>query len=126
LFLDQGESISELKDYNYEYYTFQVSQKSVQVQYQEGHRGSQTGYNLDSIKFLNAEALKDNDVACYLGIKNQLQPKMLTTVWIPEEKAFKISADTEFLNFHDIHSIHFAQSGSELNVCSPDHFHYEI
>jgi hypothetical protein len=125
LFLDQGESVSELENWNYEYYNFVVSQKAIQVQFQEGHRGSQTGYNLESIKFLNAESLKDNDVACYLGIKNQLQPKMLTVTYIPEEKALKISADT-FLNFHDIHSIHFVQSDSELNICSPTHFHYEI
>jgi len=33
LFLDQGESVSELENWNYEYYNFVVSQKAIQVQF---------------------------------------------------------------------------------------------
>jgi hypothetical protein len=64
--------VSELNNWNYEYYNFHVSQKSIQVQFQEGHRGSQAGYNLDTIKFLNGNSLKDNNIACYLSISNKL------------------------------------------------------
>jgi hypothetical protein len=125
LFLDQGESISELNNWNYEYYQFQVSQKSIQVQFQEGHRGSQAGYNLDSVKFLNAADLKDNSIVCYLSISNKLQPVGMTWEYIESENAYKIMAGDQPIRFHDVHSIHFAKDG-ELNVCSPDHFRYKI
>lgn len=125
LFLDQGESISELDNYNYEYYNFHVSQKSIQVQFQEGHRGSQDGYSLDSVKFLNGESLKDNTVACYLSVSNKLQPVGLGLEYIESEKAFRVFAQDQAVRFHDIHSIHIA-TGGELNVCSPEHFRYGI
>jgi hypothetical protein len=108
LFLDGGESVSELDNLTYEYYQFTVAQKAVQVQFQDGHRGSQAGYNLDSIKFLNGASLKDNNIVCYLSISNKLQPVLLNHDYIDAENAYVITAGDQPIRFHDIHSIHFA------------------
>jgi hypothetical protein len=125
LFLDQGEKLSELNNWDYEYYHLHVSKKSIQVQFQEGHRGSQTDYTLDSIKILNAEKLRHNSVACFFNGTAQLSPVGLFADYIEEEKALHITTGGKKVNFHNVHSIHFSEPG-EFNMCSPEHFRYEI
>jgi hypothetical protein len=35
----------------------------------DGNPGTQPGYSVESIKILNGERFKDNDIACYLDSK---------------------------------------------------------
>jgi len=66
IFLDQGESLYELNERQYEYYAIQFSQKSIQFLVPDGNPGTQMGYSMESIKILNGDRFKDNNVACYL------------------------------------------------------------
>lgn len=70
IFLDQGESETELAWRQYEYYSLQFSQKSLQFMVPDGNPGTQPGYSVESIKILNGLRFKDNNIACYLDSKN--------------------------------------------------------
>jgi hypothetical protein len=61
--------MSELDNRTFEYYSMQFSQKSIQFLIPDGNPGSQMGYSVESIKILNGERFKDNDIACYLDSK---------------------------------------------------------
>jgi hypothetical protein len=121
LFLDGGESISELDNYNYEWYNFVFANKAIQVQLNEGNRGTQDGYTLDSLKILNAESLNETSVACYPSISDKLKPVDLSIEYIGADRVLKISGSGAPVKLHDIHSIHLAADG-ELNVCDQKHF----
>lgn len=74
----------------------------------EGNPGTQPGYSLESIKILNGERFKDNDIACYLDSKT-LAPNPLVARWIEEEAALRIFNEVGApLKFSDIHSVHFS------------------
>ena len=109
----------------YEYYNIIYSNKAIQVQLQEGMRGSQDGYLLESVKILNAAPLQDSIAACYLSVKNNLKPVGLGIEYLGSDNVLKLSGLEKPVRFSDIHSIHIAASG-ELNVCSGDHFRYRI
>jgi alpha-glucosidase (family GH31 glycosyl hydrolase) len=66
VFLDGGESLSELTGSKYEYYQIQhKASKSIQFQLKLGTRGSQDSRHfLESIVIPNAEDLRETDFAC--------------------------------------------------------------
>lgn len=108
IFLDQGEFSSELDDKQYEYYSLQLSQKSIQFMLTDGNPGTQPGYSVESIKILNGDRFKDNSIACYLDSKT-LTPQPLVARWVEEEAALKIYNEIGApLKFSDVHSVHFA------------------
>lgn len=110
IFLDQGESLNELNWTQYEYYALQFSQKSIQFLVPDGNPGTQPGYSVESIKILNGERFKDNDIACYLDSKT-LAPNPLVARWIEEEAALRIFNEVGApLKFSDIHSVHFSNN----------------
>lgn len=117
LFLDQGEKVSELDNWEWESYNIQFSAKSIQF-FTNGNLGGQDGYSLESVKILNGERFKDNDVACYLSRSKQMEPQPLVARWVEEENALRIFSEnaTSPLRFSDIHSIHFSLN-SEFNIC---------
>ena len=73
----------------YEYYSLQFSEKSIQFLVPDGNPGTQPGYSLESIKILNGERFKENNISCYLDSKT-LAPHPLVSKWIEEEAALKI------------------------------------
>ncbi len=92
LFLDQGEKQSELDNWQWESYNIQFSAKSVQF-FTNGNLGTQDGYSLESIKILNGQRFKDNDVACYLSRSKNMEPQQLTARWVEEESALRLFSE---------------------------------
>ena len=61
------------------------------MQLQEGTRGSQDGYLLDSVKILNAASLQDSIAACYLSVQNNLKPVGLGIEYVGIDNVLKLS-----------------------------------
>jgi hypothetical protein len=120
LFLDQGETLSELDNKNYEYYTLTYSANSIQNLFADGNRGAQN-HLLGDVRIFNAADM-DVSVACYLD-KN-LQPHMMQAEYLDDIKTVVLTPQSS-AKFNNIHSIHFAGS-TDLSVCSPDSFGYTI
>ena len=122
LFLDQGEKQSDLDNQVWEYYNFQFVDNSIQFIPQGGKLGTQDGFSLESVKILNGERFKYNDIACYLSRSKNLKPYPLTIRWAEEESALHIFSENSSspLRFSDIQSIYFSIK-NEYNICEMSH-----
>ena len=74
MFLDQGETRSELINQEYEYYHFKLSGKALKKEVLNTKLTASAGFGLDSVVILNAEDLKDTSFACFYDMNGKSNP----------------------------------------------------
>jgi len=74
MFLDQGETRSELSNKAYEYYDFKLSGKALKKEILNTQLAASAGFGLDSVVILNAADLEDTSFACFYDMSGKSNP----------------------------------------------------
>eukprot|EP00347_Sterkiella_histriomuscorum_P014109 403362137 len=116
LFLDQGQTESEINNNQYEYYQINFQAKSIQMFFGAGTRGSQNQL-VDQVLIVNADDLSNVKQACYYDHSQAIQS--MDVKYLDDQKTLRISVkEKQKVKFSDIQAIHYAADG-DLNLCDP-------
>lgn len=126
LFLDDGETISQLKDKTYEFYNFVHNQKSFMKHNLNEENTVPSGNFLYKLIITDAEDLADTDFACYTKTDGGLVD--LSIIYDKDNKALNISTKTDPINFFDMQAIFYGTKGKDMNLChyQGDNYGYRV
>lgn len=129
VFLDRGETLSELSDKTYQYYELSLHQNTI-TKWTLNDSGNQTDVPpaFQAIVIANAPDLNDTDFACFRNTTSNE-----TEAMFPEFDNNSKALNLTFINdnltksFFNMKSIHFGNRGRDWNLCaSPDSANFII
>jgi len=113
LFLDKGESLSELENKDYEYYKFHLSAGSLKKS-NLNNKALYSVKGLDELVIVNAEALKDTDFACWIT-----NDEVVTELKIEYSKSLKTLtiSDKTPIDLTILRDLYYGNSARDQNLC---------
>lgn len=122
VFLDNGESLSELDDATYEFYEFNLNGKTLSKWVlNEGAKVS-NGFNLATLVITDAEDLMATDFACWTSMVDRAVT-VLTPTYDADRKSLNISMGNGGVDFFNLKDVHFGTTGMDLNLCDGSQYY---
>jgi hypothetical protein len=118
LFIDIGNSISELSTMTYEYYQFQLSANSIKKWVKNEKNTGPVGKGVDSFVIANAKSLLSTDFACWTSEVDGSATPMKIEKSARTNTVTLSSAQGVAIQPYFIRNIFFGNSMTDLNLCS--------
>lgn len=117
LYMDDGISLSQLEDKQYQFYEFHLSNRSIQKFDLNEENQSKSTQMIDKIVIANASDLKNIDFACY---SKQSDFSKVTLVPKYDSNLNALTFDTgseDMIDPSEIRDVYFGKSGEDMNFC---------
>lgn len=118
LFIDIGNSLSELSTMTYEYYQFQLSANSIKKWVKNEKNTGPVGKGIDSFVIANAKSLLSVDFACWTSEVDGSAAPLKIDVNARTNTVTLSSTGGEAMQPYFIRNIFFGNSMTDLNLCS--------
>lgn len=121
LFIDSGDTISEISTQTYEYYQFQLSAGSIKKWVLNDKNTGPVGNGIDSFVIANAKELLSIDFACWTSdVDNSASYLKIGRNATMNTVTLSNSDETKPLQPFYVKNIFFGNSMTDLNLCGPN------
>ena len=117
IFIDEGDSLSELSTQTYEYYQFQLSAGSIKKWVKNTKNAGPVGKGIDSFVIANAKELLSIDFACWThDVTGVASPLAIARNATQNTVTLSLADKSPIQPFH-VANIFYGNSMTDLNLC---------
>jgi hypothetical protein len=119
LFLDDGFTLSQLKNNEYEHYEFQLSANSIKKWIlNDDSRSKASGIKIDKFVITNAEDLKNTDFACVANGADYSKTDLKFS-YSEEDLTLTLQIENGMIDPFTMRDIYFGRTDKDINLCAP-------